>query len=233
MATLLEMRTQAVREADAEGYLNLADATDKAYIDSFLNAHLATLHDLLTSRFEDYQITGVTGQQVTVATTAGAQLNVPATAYKVRDVEYTGPGGTDEPISLGTFAWTERNRMVSMPRRYCVAGNLVLIRPITHAIGYYTIWHTPRFVKLTADPDTYDAINGWELLPILQSARAIKSGNGQDTSDLRDRIVALEAAIADAASKRVTGRPSRVRRHKLSYAERLILSELDPTRYGT
>lgn len=234
MAALVNMRTQAVREADALGNLSLADATDKAYVDSYLNSALQRLHDLLTGCFQDYQVTGASSVQITSAATA--QFALPNTAgaplvLKVRDVEWLGTAGTSEATSLDPFAWTERNR-IQLDRQYCVVGELVLIRPTTQAVGFYKLWYTPRYTNLVADGDAYDAINGWEELAIVDAAMRIRSDMEKDTSLLEKRYAGLLEHVMNAASKRVSSKPSKVRRVKRSLYERMLMADLDPDRWG-
>lgn len=234
MATLVNMRTQAVREADALGNLSLADATDKAYVDSYINAGLQRVHDLLTGTFQDYQVTG--GSNVQITTVATPQFALPNTAgaplvLKVRDVEWLGPSGVTEAVSLDPFAWTERNR-IQLDRQYCVVGELVLIRPSAQSLGFYKVWYTPRFTPLVNDGDAYDAINGWESIAITEAAIQIKADMEKDASPLEAKLTRLMAQVMDAASKRVSGKPSKVRRVKRTLYERQLMADLDPDRFG-
>jgi hypothetical protein len=225
MATLVNMRTQAVREADALGNLSLADAADKAYVDSYLNSALQRLHDILTGAFQDYQVTGASNSQVT--SVASPQFALPSGVLKVRDVEYLGTAGTSSAVSLPLIAWTERNRQLN-ERAYCIAGANVLIRPARLSLGYYKVWYTPTFTTLVADGDAYDAINGWEELAIIDTAIRIRHDQEKDTSLLERRFEGLLEHVMTAASRRVSGLPSKVRRVKQSMITRLLRSEYDP-----
>lgn len=230
MATLLQMRTQAVREADAGGSLDITNATDKSYIDSYVNSACQRLHDILTGAFQDYQVTGGSNQQIT--STLTAQFSLPAgVVLKVRDVEWLGTSGTTEAVSLDPFAWTERNR-IQLERQYCIVGDLVLIRPTAQSLGFYKVWYTPRFVTLAADGDAYDAINGWEELAVVDVAIRIKTDMEKDTSVLEKRYAGLLEHVMSAASKRLSSKPSKVRKVKKSLYERMLMADLDPDRFG-
>jgi hypothetical protein len=234
MATLVNMRTQAVREADALGNLSLADATDKAYVDSYINAGLQRLHDLLTGMYQDYQVTGAASVQITNVATA--QFALPNTAgaplaLKVRDVEWLGTAGTTEAVSLDPFAWTERNR-IQLERQYCIVGELVLIRPAAQSLGFYKVWYTPRFTPLVADADAYDAVNGWESIAITEAAIQIKTDQEKDTTVQERKLDRLMSQVHEAASKRVSGKPGKVRRVKRSLYERMLMADVDPDRFG-
>lgn len=230
MPTLAVMREKVIAEAGAEGHLDPTDPDDAAYVDAFLNSALQSLHDLLAGAFQDYKLASANG---TIASAAVAEFALPAgLVLKVRDVEWLGSAGTSPPVSLKSLPWMERNTHIS-DRRYCLAGEAILIRPTRLSIGSYKLWYTPRFVELVADGDTYDSINGWETLAVLDAAIRIRdNGMEKDASMLVARSQSLATEITEAASRRVTGSPSRVRMTKKSPLERLLMADLDPDRYG-
>lgn len=232
MATLVNMRTAAVRRANALGYLSLSDSTDKAYVDALLNASLYTLHDLLTAKFQDYQLGDSASDSITqqITSTASPSFAVPPKAYKVRDVEYLGAAGTNPPVSMPRIAWRERNNVLT-ERCFCVAGSSILIRPSAQSVGLYKTWYTPLYVPLVLDNDVYDAINGWEDIAVIDTAIAIVSDQERDTSDLEKRLAAKIDEVNTAALQRVSGAPSRVRKVKRRLEDSIILADLDPDRY--
>jgi hypothetical protein len=229
VATLTELRSRVVSAADAAGNLDVTNPTDQAYLDPLINSSLQRLHDVLTGMFQDYQITDG-GTTQTITTIATPNFAVPTTVLKIRDVEWLGPTGVSLAQSLDTFAWAERNKIL-LDRSYCVAGSLVLIRPIDLAVGVYKTWWTPKFVTLVNGSDTYDAINGWEELTVVDVAMQIRDAMEKDVSLLSQRFEKLEQHVHEAASKRVSGRPSRVRRVKQTLWERLIAADLDPNKF--
>lgn len=227
--TLGTMLTQALREADAEGHLDMAVAADRLRVVDYVNAGLEELHNLQTEAFEDYRVTR--SGAITIAAGASSVATGLTTLLKVRFVEHWSSGVVDtgDPTDVEPIAMAERNRYAG-PRAYFFgdAGTLY-VRPVSEAPGVYSIWYTPEFTLLVADGDTFVAPSGWHRLAVLEAAIRLKGDMEKDASRLVDRKGKLEAKIKGLATRRISGRPAKVRRVRKTLLEKVREID-DPTR---
>lgn len=238
---LSTMLTQALREADAEGHLDMLVAADRLRVVDYVNAGLARLHDILTEAFEDYQLLfNAVGSPLTIAApNSSVQLSTASITnlLKVRFVEHW-PSGTIEvgaPIDVEPLNVAERNRYTG-PRAYMLSGTtggggVLRIYPTADAPGVYRLWYTPTFTLLVADGDTFPSINEWHRWGVLDAAIKLRQDMDRDASLLVQRQVDLTAHIKSIASRRISGRPAKVRKVRRSMSE-WIRDAYDPNRWN-
>ena len=219
LVSLSTMRTRAIRAADAEGTLNPADVTDQAYTDPIINSALGRLHDLLTETFEDYHlsISGVT-TVVSPATTFTLTSVSVSNLLKLRSMERQRVDGTYEDVP--EISLSERNRQRT--RGYFLASSTIYLYPGTEAPGTYRLWYAPPFTPLANDSATYDTINGWEELAVVDAAMQFKFDMDKDAGQLERRYAALVAHIKGAAKPRNASGPRKVRHVQRRLRDRLL-----------
>lgn len=232
--TLLTMLTQALREADAEGHLDMAVAGDKSRVVDYINAGCERLHDILTEAFEDYQL--VASSAITIAagqSSVSAGMN---NLLKARFLEWWPSGAVDsgDPIDVEPLNLAERNRYAG-PRAYFLGGAAsgsatLYVRPTAEAPGVYRMWYTPTLVQLAVDADAFSSVNGWHRWAVLDAAIKLKGDMDRDASVLLQRQSDLERHIKSIASRRISGRPAKVRRVRKTLLE-WTRDQYDPNRW--
>jgi hypothetical protein len=237
--TLATMRTQALREADAEGHLDMSVTADKDRVTDYVNAGCARLHGILTETFEDYDVqlssavTISSGDSASLASAIGG-----VGILKVRFVEYSPSAnfgvGASDLIDVDPIAMAERNRY-SGPRGYFIAGRsssaaVLYIRPTAEALGSYRLWYTPSFTDLAADGDVFRSVNDWHRWAVLDAAIKLKGDMDRSAAVLLQRQTDLEKHIRSIAARRISGRPSKVRKVRKTLLERVRDYE-DPSRW--
>lgn len=238
--TLLTMLTQVLREADAEGHLDMAVAADKARVVDYVNAGCERLHDILVEAFEDYQLLfNVAASPLTITAPASSvQVSTASITnlLKVRFVEHWPSGTIDvgTPVDVEPVNIAERNRY-SGPRAYMFSGNAggggsLRIYPTADAPGVYRLWYTPSMTALAADGDVFPSMNGWHRWAVLDAAIKLKGDMDRDASVLLSRQADLEKHIRSIASRRISGRPAKVRKVRKTLAD-FILGDYDPERW--
>jgi hypothetical protein len=220
--SLVSMRARVVDRADALGYLSLSDATDKAYIDAILNSALARLHDTLTQAFEDYQLT-ISGAIVVSSPASTFTLSSASITnlLKLRSLERLLSSGRYEDVP--SISVTERNRAQKLG--YFLVGSTVHLFPASQAPNSYRLWYTPTFTALVNDGDTYEAINGWEELAVVDAARQVKDEAEKDVTILDKRYTELYRLIQEAARQRNAGGPKKVRKVRRTLVDRVLAFE--------
>lgn len=227
LVTLLSMRERAIRAADAEGTIDPALAADKAYTDPIINSALGRLHDLLTESFEDYHLNVssavvVSGAATTFTLTSASITNLLKLRSLERqrlDLKYDDV----ERISLG-----ERNRRIE--RGYFIAQDTVHLYPSEKAVGTYRVWYTPGFSLLVADTGptgSYETINGWEEIAVVDAARQFKADLEKDTSELQRRYDELRAHVMNVAKQRNAHGPRKVRKVRWTIYDQLLSSDIE------
>lgn len=215
---LVTMRAQALREADAEGHLDMTVTADKDRVTDYVNAGLERLWDILTSAFEDYHLT-LSGS-VTIAGGADSAA-LASDVLKVRFVEYwpSGVVGTGAPVDVEPMNIGERIRHTGIRSYYITAFTTLNVRPSADAPGVYRVLYTPQFVALQNDADAFQSVNGWHRWAVLDAAIKLRQDMDRDASLLVQRQGDMEKHIRSLASRRISGRPSKVRRVRKSMAD--------------
>lgn len=228
------MRTQALREADAEGHLDMAVTADKDRVTDYVVAGCERLHDILTECFEDYQL--VASSAITISAGQDNTGIAITNLLKARFLEWwpSGVVATGDPIDVEPMNIAERNRYAG-PRAYFLGGAAsgsatLYVRPTSEAPGVYRLWYTPTVVQLVADGDAFSSVNGWHRWAILDAAIKLKGDMDRDASVLLQRQSDLERHIRSIASRRISGRPAKVRRVRKTIAD-YIRDSNDPSRW--
>lgn len=190
MPTLATMRDDVLVEADLQ-----LGQVDTDVVDRMLNEQLGELHELIVQSYEGYYSASA---DFTLTTGEDAE-DLPIDFYQATDLEdLTDP---NNPVSLGTFEFKDRNRDQLSAKRWCVHGGQILIRPTGSAPGNYRFTYVPSFQDLNP-ADDFDSPNNWYIYAVLGVAIRLRSAQELSAGDLQDRQKAIVQRIANAARKR-------------------------------
>lgn len=211
-----DIKTLAKQRSDM---VNSSFVSDSEW-NSYINASLAELYDILVSRFEDYFV----DDPVAFTIASGAyDYTLPSTFYKLIGVDYLVSGSSSDPaaewISVDRYNFQERNargrsgsRVISgyHERLYRIIGAKLRIVPESNAAGTYRYWQIPRLTRLTADSDNLPAIMDYEEYVVIDAAIKAKEKEESDVSALmaekeamRQRVLAMSSNRDAAGSTRV------------------------------
>jgi hypothetical protein len=217
MPALTVFRADVKREAD------LGDTAENTDLDPVINDCCSELYDLLTTSFEDYNLTS----SDLVVTAGNKAVALPATFYKARGVDDLA--SPTSPRALPRFEWADRNRVGK--KCYAIAGANLEIRPADGAPGSYRLWFAPLYVDMVADADTFAAPNRWEQLAVLEAAARFRSIQQLDASALTARAERVRARIEQAAKHRDAGEPGKARDVRSARRSLRQLEAFDPEEF--
>lgn len=211
--TLLQLRTQAKQRADMERS-NFVATTEW---DSYINASLAELHDIMIAAYgEDYYVSSSSFATVQ----AQASYNLPSDFYKLRGVDVQINGVSPEDYcTIQKFNFNERNRFningfwnyAGMPFiRYRLLGSQISFSPVPDRATNVRLWYHPMVVKLVADTDNFNDINGWSEYVIVDAAIKALNKEESDVSILLAQKEALRQRIISMSQNRDAGTPESV-----------------------
>lgn len=212
IVTLSELRTKAKERADMES----SDFVSTAEWNRLINMGKKTLDDLLVRNYgEDYF-----AQSVTFLTTNGTEnysLSVLTTGtfYKALSVSQQGPNGWRD---CEQYNFRERNDLrsttiqgfVGAQYRYrVIAGNLSFLPAPAGQVRMELVW-APVSTTLAIDADTFDDVNGWSDMIVLDAAIMALNKEESDVSALQIERGRVEARIIASAPNRDAFQPQSV-----------------------
>ena len=213
-ATLLELRTQVRERANIENSTFIVDSE----LNTYINASIAWVYDLLVSAYgSDYFITSTDFTTVnnqdfyTWAETGITDF------YKMMGVSIVP--GTGEEIPLKKFMFRDRgrfngatswNRYGRTTLRYRVRGDGLWFNQKPSGGQTVRLYHVPYRAKLTSDTNTFDGINGWEELVVIDSSIKCYKKEESDSSDLEKERAIHVQRVEDMADDRDLAEPERV-----------------------
>jgi hypothetical protein len=178
LPTFIELKNYARERAGIEQNMVVTDDV----LGRFLNASLGAFYSLITTTYEDYNLTRYLA---TIST--GNQIPLPPDFMKLRAVDFGSPGMW---TTVFGYNLQERNRQnnpianMVVPfgnlaaRRVRAMGNKLYVEPEQLASGQYQIWYTPSFTSLTSDTQSVGpemAIDG--MVEYAMAATGIKIYN--------------------------------------------------------
>lgn len=206
--TLLDIRTQCRDRADMANTNFISDTE----LNSYINASIAELYDLLVATFADYYI------EDEIFTLTGTNLRaVPADFYKLRGLDFRI--SNQDWITLYKYNFTRRNlknRDIirtyrgEPTRQYRLMGTELRIEPEDQADGQYRLWYIPAFTPLALDADTFDSVNHWIEYVVVDSAMKMLQKEESDTSLFERQKFNLVKRIEAMAAERDAGEPETV-----------------------
>lgn len=167
--TVANIRTAADFKADMTNSNFVSSAEQLTYI----NAAYRSFYDIITSRFEDYNL----GTPTSFTIASGASTYTLASDfYKLAGIDRSTGNGEFYP--LRNYPWRSRNRYQASFSRYGlhprigyrVMGQRIQFLPEDQAPGDYQIWYIPLPTALALETDTVEGYNGFEELVIINTA---------------------------------------------------------------
>lgn len=199
--TLLQMRTKARQHADQENSPFIGDTELTAYI----NSAIQELYDMLIQAGEYYYIAN---EDVTISANVDT-YDLPDDFYKLLGIDLVF--GNGQNLSLKPFNFTERNRYNFYPEfgyssgnnlKYIIQGDQLKFIPIPVGSNQIKVWYAPVFTPLVDDADTFDGINGWEDMAVLDAAIKMMIKEESDPQALMLERQRIEARIQKISKSR-------------------------------
>jgi hypothetical protein len=201
MATLTELRQRSRERADMElgpGQADTDHFIKNSELDSYINASIAELYDLIVKANGDYYTIPSTPFTTTAGTLA---YSLPADFYKLRHVEQ----------QESDVKW-KRIRRYNLKDRY--RGGMLKYRLRAGNIEFNTdpgagrtirLLYIPKSTTLVSGSDTFDGINAFEEYVVVDAAIKMLTKEESDTSTLYAQKVALIERIHEMADDRDSG----------------------------
>ena len=173
MVTVSSVITRAQRRADME---NSDFISPEAWLEIVSDSY-ADLYDLLTTKFEDYFVTGPTAATVS----SGNTIALASDFYKLRGLDKSDGG-----------RWREVQRTDFSERNAGEEGTVT---------GSYRYWYVPAPQPFAADTDEF-AVYGWERWIVADAARKAHITEESDTTAIERELAQIEKRIEVAAQNR-------------------------------
>lgn len=180
--TVSTLKTRAKQKADM---VNSSFIDDTVELLAYINEAYFNFYDLITSSFEDYNLTGPTSFSIS----SGNTYTLPSDFYKLVGVDRSLGGG--DYYALNRFSWSKRNRYsrsnyysgtTTKRLMYRITATELRILPEQDAIGDYQLWYIPLATALTQDSDTIERYNGFEELIVIDTAIKMLSKEESDVN---------------------------------------------------
>lgn len=194
--------------------------TDSEII-NWVNVYKREYEDLLVRTFgADYSATSATFS----ATAATENYNLSAltggTFYKLQGLDRADSASPTGWSDVKAFNFHDRNK-IQVPGtvlpvqsngevRYRVWGPSLTLRPVPTGTMTMKLWWTPQTVALSLTTDSFDDVNGWSELIVLDTAIAIKDKEESDTSVLQNDRQRAVQRITEMAPNRDAGDPQTI-----------------------
>jgi hypothetical protein len=160
------------------------------------------LYDLLVTTFEGWYVSST---DFPIA--SGNTFAVPADFYRLAGVDVV-VSAPDQLQTLRRVTFAERN---TGRRGYDLRGNTVVITPAAWAPGNtFRLFYVPVPAVLDDDADTFDGVDGWEELVILDVCLKVLAKSGEDASLFAAQKAAMLQRVEAAAHNRDEGEPTHI-----------------------
>ncbi len=217
IVTLQQLMDRCRQRADM---VNSGFVTDSEII-NWINVYKREYDDLLTRTFgADYSATSTTFSATANTGSYSLSALTGGTFYKLQGLDIKDNSSPSGWRDARAFNFHDRNK-VFVPTtilpiqtngdiRYRVWGNSLILRPIPSATINMQIWWTPQTISMSLTTDSFDDINGWSELIVLDAAIAMKDKEETDTSVLQADRQRMAARITEMAPNRDAGDPHTV-----------------------
>lgn len=217
VVTLQQIMDRSRQRADM---VNSGFVTDSELI-SWINAYKREYEDLLVRTFgADYSATSSTFSATANTENYNLSALTAGTFYKLQGLDVTDTSSPTGWRDVKAFNFHERNQAAYSAQvlpirtngdvRYRVWGPNLTLRPVPTGTMTMKLWWTPQSVALSLTTDSFDDVNGWSELIVLDSAIAMKDKEESDTSVLQNDRQRMVQRITEMASKRDAGDPQTI-----------------------
>lgn len=214
VVTLQQLMDRSRQRADQ---VNSGFVTDTELI-SWINVYKREYEDLLVRTFgADYSATSATFSATANTENYNLSALTGGTFYKLMGLDVADTSSPTGWRDVKAFNFHDRNKIVSpnsvLPIqtngnvRYRVWGPNLTLRPVPTGTSQMKIWWTPQTVNLSVTSDSFDDVNGWSELIVIDSAIAMKDKEESDTSVLQNDRQRIVQRITEMAPNRDSGEP--------------------------
>ncbi len=191
--------------------------TDSELI-SWINVYKREYEDLLVRTFgADYSATSTTFSATANTQNYNLSAITGGTFYKLLGLDVADSSSPTGWRDVRAFNFHDRNK-TTMPGtviptqangevRYRVFGPNLILRPVPSGTMTMQLWWTPQSVALSLTTDSFDDVNGWSELIVLDAAIAMKDKEESDTSVLQNDRQRMVQRITEMAPNRDSGEP--------------------------
>lgn len=196
-----------------------------AELTSYINNSLAELYDVLSTKYEDYNLS--TFQAILPNDGYSNTISIPSNLFKLRAVDFQcSQQGASTPLwyTLFEFQLTERNRGSNtinniltpygkLRLSFRLADTSIIVIPQIEAGGTYQIWYTPKYVPLVQLTDTLTIqmdTQAWVEYAVVDCCVKIFNKQNMDPTGFMAEKAALLTRITGAARNRDSAGPKRV-----------------------
>lgn len=210
--TLANLRSRARTYAEERPGGTTVFLTDPE-LTVIINDCIKELYDILVAaRGHEFYISSAN-----LALVAGTETyNLPADFYELEDVQLVWSATEVEPVQAFERNESDWYRNFTTwgrwtPKAFRLSGGSIQFLPTPKSAVTATLIYIPTFTDLSGDSQTFDGVNGWELLVTLEAAIAIRAMQKLETGPLEMRRDRQLARIQALASERAANHPQRVR----------------------
>lgn len=231
-----EMSLKMLRESSKQK----ADRVNSNFVtlpewNTFINLSMYELYDLLTTKYEDYNMATPIQFQCDGSTYLydlpngsntfqNALTNTtitPRPFYKLLGVDLALSNATNAYVTVNKFNFVDRNRFVYpntsstiygvFNLQYRVMGSKIEFIPTPSAGQWIRLWYIPRLSEMVKDTDTTDiGISGWLLYVICRAAKYALDKEESDTTKIDQELLFLKQRIEESAANRDSGMPDTI-----------------------
>lgn len=214
IVTLQQLMDRSRQRADQ---VNSGFVTDSELI-SWINVYKREYEDLLVRTFgADYSATSATFSATANTENYNLSALTGGTFYKLQGLDVADSSSPTGWRDVKSFNFHERNRISGyqtvLPTqqngevRYRLWGQNLTLRPVPTGTIQMKLWWTPQSTALSLTTDTFDDVNGWSELIVLDTAIAMKDKEESDTSVLQNDRQRMAQRITEMAPNRDAGDP--------------------------
>ncbi len=200
--------------------------SDQVYSGFVTDAEIINLVGVYKREYEDLLVRTFGADYSATSTTFSATANTEnynlstltlGTFYKSLGVDIQDTSSPTGWRDLKAYNFHDRNASaapagfitttVRGDTRYRIFGANVSLRPVPTGTVTVKLWYTPQVVAMSATTDSFDDVNGWSELIVLDSSIAIKDKEESDTSVLQADRARMVQRITEMAPNRDSGEP--------------------------
>lgn len=183
---------------------------------NLINQYKREMEDLLVRTFgADYSATSTTFSATANTENYNLSTLTAGTFYKGLGLDIADTSSPTGWRDVKPYNWHDRNQpslvsaftlnLTNGDVRYRFFGQNLSLRPTPSGTMSMKLWFVPQTVALSTTADSFDDINGWSELIVLDASIAIKDKEESDTSVLQADRARMVQRIVEMAPNRDAG----------------------------